>query len=320
MKRVLALLGVVLLLQQALGEAPARTNCRDFLFQYEATLHDFQPGQLARIWVPVPPSNEEQEVSLIRQSVPGKPVLEKETRFGNQILYTEATADAAGKISLSLEYKVRRFEVKGGRGFQKEDGKFLLPDTLVPSGGKPLEMLRDKQLPQGRVGTARALYDLVNSHMRYSKEGTGWGRGDAVWACENKYGNCSDFHSLFISLGRSQKIPARFEIGFPLPEKKGNSEIPGYHCWARFQDEKGSWIPVDISEANKNPALKDYLFGNLGANRVAFSMGRDLVLEPKQAGAPLNYFIYPYAESQGKPVSDVQIQKRFAIQDLSPGT
>jgi len=49
--------------------------------------------------------------------------------------------------------------------------------------------------------------------MRYDKSGIGWGRGDAVYACDAKTGNCSDFHSYFIALARSIGIPARFAIG-----------------------------------------------------------------------------------------------------------
>ena len=62
---------------------------------------------------------------------------------------------------------------------------------------------------------ARAIYDYVLSNMRYDKSGTGWGHGDTLYACSAKKGNCTDFHSLFISMARSQHIPARFEIGFP---------------------------------------------------------------------------------------------------------
>src|SRR5437879_241735 len=82
---------------------------------------------------------------------------------------------------------------------------------------------------------ARVLYDVVNGHMKYDKpkDKPGWGRGDAVWACDNGFGNCSDFHSLFISLARAKKIPAKFEIGFLLPEKRGKENIEGYHCWAK---------------------------------------------------------------------------------------
>src|SRR5881227_3323734 len=102
----------------------------------------------------------------------------------------------------------------------------------------------------------------------------GWCRGDAVWACDSRTGNCTDFHSLFIALARSQKIPAKFEIGFGLPEKHGAGEVAGYHCWAKFKPDGKGWVPVDISEANKNPKLKEYYFGNLTPDRVTFTTGR----------------------------------------------
>jgi len=53
---------------------------------------------------------------------------------------------------------------------------------------------------------------------------------------------------------RSSNIPARFEIGFPLPEAKVEADIPGYHCWAEFYLQGTGWVPVDASEASKNPA------------------------------------------------------------------
>jgi hypothetical protein len=72
---------------------------------------------------------------------------------------------------------------------------------------------------------------------------------------------------------------------------------------------------VDISEANKNPMMRDYYFGNLTADRIGFSTGRDVNLVPKQAGKPLDFFIYPYAEAGGKEVSQDEIVKKFAFAD-----
>ena len=34
---------------------------------------------------------------------------------------------------------------------------------------------------------------------------------------------------------------------------------------------------------------------------MTLSTGRDLTLEPKQDGEPLNYFLNPYAEADGQP-------------------
>src|SRR4029450_3342146 len=67
-----------------------------------------------------------------------------------------------------------------------------------------------------------------------------------------------------------------------------------------YEDATGDWHPVDASEADKDPSRKEYFFGTICCNRVALSRGRDLVLEPPQAGEPLNFFIYPDVGGGGK--------------------
>lgn len=74
-------------------------------------------------------------------------------------------------------------------------------------------------------------------------------------------------------------------------------------------------MPVDISEADKHPELKEYYFGNLTENRIALSKGRDIVLVPKQAGAPLNYFIYPYVEVDGSAWPTDKMEFEFGYVD-----
>jgi hypothetical protein len=109
----------------------------------------------------------------------------------------------------------------------------------------------------GLNGAAKVIYNVIDDALTYGKDKPGWGEGDSVWACESKTGNCTDFHSLFLSLARSRGIPAKFESGFLLPEKRGSGDAPGYHCWAKFRPEGKGWIPVDISEANKHPDKRE---------------------------------------------------------------
>jgi transglutaminase-like putative cysteine protease len=293
---------------------------RSFRFSYAATVTGLAAGQEARIWLPVPSSNEDQDVEIVAKELPAGAQIGREAQYGNQILYVTAKAGADGSIPLKVTYKVTRREVKADSAKAvaetEQVARFLQADALVPVGGKPLELLKGRDLPKDQTAAARVLYDVVNGHMRYEKKGTEWGRGDAAWACDSRFGNCSDFHSLFISLARSQRIPAKFEIGFPLPEERGRGEIPGYHCWAKFKPQGKGWVPVDISEANKNPKLRDYYFGNLTEDRVTFSTGRDLVLEPKQDGGPLNFFIYPYVEVDKKPYPADKVQKKFTFEDV----
>ena len=303
-------------------DAPART--RAFEFTYAATITGLQAKKKAKIWVPIATSSEAQDVQLLSSEVRGgagavKGTIATGKQYGNRFFFAQTTPNDQGKIALKFVYKVKRREVKGQTAV-KEDAaglaRLLQPDTLVPITGKPLELIEDRELPADPMKKARALYDLVNGHMKYDKTGTGWGRGDSAWACDSKHGNCSDFHSLFISLARAQKLPAKFEIGFPLPARHGAGAIGGYHCWAFFRPPGKGWVPVDVSEANKDPKRKDYYFGNLTPDRVTFSTGRDLELVPKQAGKPVNFLVYPHVEVDGKEYPQAKIDKHFAFKDL----
>jgi transglutaminase-like putative cysteine protease len=192
----------------------------------------------------------------------------------------------------------------------------LAPNVLVPITGLPAELAaKVTESKNSDLDKARAIYDYVFTTMRYDKTGTGWGRGDVLYACDAKKGNCTDFHSLFMAMARSRGIPSRFEIGFPLPPDKHAAEIAGYHCWAEFFEPNDGWIPIDISEAWKHQEKRDYFFGAHDQNRVQFTVGRDLELNPKQAGKPLNYFVYPYIEVDGKEYSDVSTAFSFADVD-----
>jgi transglutaminase-like putative cysteine protease len=296
---------------------------RQFRLTYSVTITNLAAGQHAKVWLPVPPNNGEQRVHVLAQQLPGPAQQGRELKYGNDVLHLDAIANAAGQVETTTVYEVKRSEVRGPVPTRLADDSltamFLKPDARVPIDGKPLTLLAGTSLPTDQLRLSRTLYDLVNGHMRYSKEGTGWGLGDAVWACDSGYGNCSDFHSLFISLARSQKIPAKFEIGFPLPPERGRGEIAGYHCWAWFKPAGNGWIPVDISEANKNPQLRDYYFGNLTENRITFSVGRDLVLSPPQAGPPLNFFIAPYVEVADKPYPPTHVQLKVSYEDIIDG-
>ena len=88
--------------------------------------------------------------------------------------------------------------------------------------------------------------------------------------------------------------------------------MKGYHCWAEFWVDGKGWLPVDASEASKSsdPNVRNYLFTNLDPDRVQFTIGRDLVLTPRTS-EPLNYFIYPRAEADGRPVGAPSIELRF---------
>jgi transglutaminase-like putative cysteine protease len=198
-----------------------------------------------------------------------------------------------------------------------ERSEYLKAEPLVPLDGPVLALAREAVRGKRTVAEkARAIYAKVTALVRYDKSGTGWGRGDALYACDARAGNCTDFHALIIGMARSQGIPARFAIGFSIPAARGTGEIAGYHCWAELYVD-GVWIPIDSSEASKalaagRPELKDYFYGHHDADRVELSRGRHLTLSPPQKGGPINFFIYPYAEADGKPLTTVEREFRYS--------
>lgn len=310
----------------ALALSAFAQDSRNFTFHYAFTVRNLPLGKKVRVWIPAAQSDAYQEVKIV--SAKGDLMVKKtrESKYGNEIYFAETGSATQPELHFDVEYDVVRHErvalnpaahLIATSLTNKERQEDLQPDALVPITGVPADLAA--KVTQGKMHSldkARAIYDYVFTTMRYDKTGTGWGHGDALYACDAKKGNCTDFHSLFIAMARSQGIPARFEIGFPLPPDKHSDEIAPYHCWADFYVDGNGWIPVDISEAWKHPEKRDYFFGSHDVNRVQFSVGRDLQLNPAQDGKPLNYFVYPYVEVDGQEYPNVSLAFSFA--DVAP--
>jgi transglutaminase-like putative cysteine protease len=313
----------------AANESPS--TLRTFEFTYTATLAKLPSGSHdVRIWIPMATTDSHQTVVLEKVQSPFTLRRTRAPEYGNRMFYAEFHTPQSSLPAFTMIYRVTRREYSKGdfKSLMKFDSdparpsasveRFLLPDRLVPVGGKLGAIAQEATRgDRGDIEKAHAIYDYVFHSMRYDKSGVGWGRGDALWACDAHHGNCTDFHSLFISMARSEKIPARFSIGFPLPADTHEGIVPGYHCWAEFYAPGAGWVPVDISEAWLDKSKYDYFFGSVDANRVRFSRGRDLTLSPKQAGPPVNYFVYPYVEVDGRPF---RAGTHFAFRDLGQAT
>ncbi|MGD9874594.1 MAG: transglutaminase family protein [Kiritimatiellia bacterium] len=269
-----------------------------FEFRYQATLPAITGA--ARCWLPIAGSDDYQKVTVKTIRAPGKQKTLTDSAYDNKVLFLELGPEDSGK-PIEIVYEVERFEKGAYAGDPAEAEKFLKPESLVPSDDT-IKAAAEKAV-EGREGDlmrARALYDHVIDQMRYMKFGEGWGKGSAVFACDSRYGNCTDYHAYFIGLARSIGIPARFAIGAGIPSERDDGGTDGYHCWAEFYAE-GKWWPVDISEADKFSALSMYYFGHHPANRFEFSRGRDLILDPGPASGPINFLAYPLLEVDGKP-------------------
>ena len=292
---------------------------REFRFEYAASLFEQNPGAELKVWFPIPTSSKFQEIKIVSWQIPGVLHINKGPRYENRIGFFETTIPETGELSFSLEYQVNRREAAPDQARINEGrrNRFLQKNRMVPISGKPVELIADIQFDSDSMAVGQQLYEVVEQYMSYDKSKPGYGNGDVLWACNSKTGNCTDFHSLFIALARSQGLPARFEIGFPISPETTSGSVGGYHCWAWFHTDEKGWVPVDISEADKHPEMKKYYFGKLTPHRIAFSVGRDIQLYPKSSSSELNYFVYPHMEVAGAQVKPKQIKTEFSFADIT---
>jgi hypothetical protein len=292
---------------------------------YEAAAKECPAGaKQLRLWIPVPQDLEEQKISNVNFTITAggesvtKPLAsigEVKSVGGVALQCTLAKIEHGTGQSLCIEtpgkpvavrmtFDCTRSETRGGRApTDAELEESLGENTTVPLGGKVSAVAGELEDGESDFETGRMLYDHTLERMKYDKPDDGgmWGRGDSEWACDAKYGNCTDFHSYFMALARTKGIPARFEMGFSIPAgPEKEAKVGGYHCWAFFHAEGKGWVPVDISEADKMPEKAKYFFGALCENRVTMTGGRDLMLTPAPAAGALNFFVYPYLEIDGK--------------------
>jgi transglutaminase-like putative cysteine protease len=299
-------------------------------FTYSAQVTDLPPDASSiDLWIPVPSDTDGQEVTDVRVASPGDGTIGTEPQYQNRMFHRRFAGpfSASSDVSAELVFQVVRTEIHIPEAKQLAATKqlsavlphdvYLRPNRLIPIDGKVQEIALSLQLPKDPLRTGRRLYDYLLERMTYNWKAEGAGRGDVLWACDSRTGDCTDYHSMFIALCRSQGIPADHEFGFPIRTDESSGKLAHYHCWARFFVKGVGWVPVDISEADKHPELKEYNFGSLSAKLLKLTHGRDVTLVPPQAAEPLNTFIYPYVEVDGQPLEKEKVTWTMTFQELS---
>jgi len=311
-------------------------NTRSFQFIYTVDIKSTNGAKL-ELWIPVPQSNEVQTISNLNINANSLQYsIEDEIIHGNKYLYINDAKGTKKDTKISLTFDVERKEHQNVMYKNVDPQKYLGSYEMVPTGGVFEKIIIDNNLsknnvrgiydyvykgmhygkpisvddkyyhdpwlnPDGKYGLKQVGRDnIVNLYQKSKKDGGNYtfGNGNAIYACDIGVGNCTDYHSYFMSLGRTMGIPARFHMGFPIhPGEKG--KVGGYHCWADYYVEGKGWYPVDISEADKAPDKKDYFFGTVDQNRVEIMVGRDFILKGYELETT-NLFIYPIMEVNDK--------------------
>ena len=124
----------------------------------------------------------------------------------------------------------------------------LLPYTLaVPNLWENDEPIRSRALELTEneptlYRKARKIFDFVRGHLRYERQEV---EHSALWAYQNKLGDCSEFSNLFIALARAAGIPAKPAISYNFQPEFGTDLGRMGHKFALVWLPDVGWRPID---------------------------------------------------------------------------
>ncbi|MDO8261759.1 MAG: transglutaminase-like domain-containing protein [Gallionella sp.] len=272
-----------------------------------------------RVWIPYPVSNNEQDISNVRingnftqSGIYG----EKET--GNLALYAEWTTPTKDRaITLTFDATARELMKKDFPAVEPaipvEIKEYLKSTAFIPTDGKVKEIALSITKSKQKISQkARAVYQWVVENTVRDPDVKGCGTGEVEKVIAKRGGKCADISSVFVSVARAAGVPAREVFGLRLGKKDDEDMTGGHHCWAEFYVPGYGWVPADAADVRKAMLVDkldlkgaqdkiDYYFGGVDEYRIALARGgRGYYLNPRQNDGPLNYFMYPYAEVNGK--------------------
>ncbi len=316
MKRLL--LSVVAL---SLSITPAAwAKSRSGVVTVEVDLSKQQAGKETKLWIPYAVSGKNQSVTDVKVTGDfAASAVYTDKANGTPILFAQWGKDATSrKLTYSFavereEVQVRDLSAKETPWSREEFAPYLQPTSLGPVDGE-VKKLADS-ITKGKrtvLEKAKAIYDWTCENMYRDPATVGCGKGNVCELLKKPGGKCTDISSVYIALARAAGVPAREIFGVRLGKKATEDITTWQHCWVEFYLPGTGWVPVDPADVRKamlveKLELKDaktreyreYFWGGIDQYRFQVATGRDVVLNPPQAGAPLNTFGYPYAEVGG---------------------
>lgn len=303
--------------------AVAWAESRRGVVTVEVDLTRQQAGQETRLWIPYAVSDKDQTVTDVKVTGDfASSAVYADKVNGTPALYAYWDKDAKSR-RLSYSFTVERDEVRARIPQTKEPSwnsgdyaEYLGATSLGPVDGEVKKLAEKITRGKGTVlDKAKAIYDWACENMYRDPATIGCGKGDVCELLKKPGGKCTDISSVYVALARAAGVPAREVFGVRLGKKAEEDITTWQHCWAEVFIPGTGWIPVDPADVRKamlveklqladarTRELRDYFWGGVDAYRVKLAWGRDLVLNPRQSGAPLNTFGYPYAEVGGQPL------------------
>ena len=289
---------------------------------FEVLLNAPENSKEAKIWLPLPVTDDNQTISDVKIS--GNYTVSKmeiEPVSKTAALYAEWNGNFPEK-KLTYSFSVKRNEItEASRGTvnilpESADNEYLTvnypEDTRVKLQLLAREITGEKTAITDK---AQAVYNWIVDNFSRNPETKGCGTCQIDRLLVDRSGKCADIHAVFTALARTAGVPVREISGLRMHKEKTGEITKFQHCWTEYHQPGNGWIPVDPADVlkfklEKKPVeadlqkIRDYYFGSLDENRVAFNNGSQVLLKPAPAAGKLLYFMYPHAEADGKVLNE----------------
>ncbi len=283
-----------------------------------------------RLWLPYPVSDQDQTIEDMR--IKGnftRSGVYSNSENGVLMLYAEWSEPVKERrlrvtyVATAEERVKKDFPGKSESIIPVEVAKYLDSTEFIPLNSKIVKIAAKVTAGKKDVHEkARAVYDWVVENISRDPLVQGCGLGDVEVTLAKRSGKCADISSVFVAVARAAGVPAREVFGIRLGKKDIEDITGGYHCWAEFYEPGYGWVPVDPADVRKIMLIKglnlkeagkyrEYYFGAVDEYRIAIAKGRTDFLAPAQKAGPVSYFMYPYAEVDGKPLEWLAAQKKL---------
>ncbi len=313
----LAILSLALALRGETVAPPATTTT--YHVEQNVTLSGIPAGtKTVKWWISIPNDDRYQDVlDFNAVSVPGTWSAVTEPDHGNRFMLVEVAAPAAGSLTTTVEFTVRRRSVfteidPAKAGPITDSHRLLFVDELRKDAPHMRATPKIIKLANESCGTetniakqAALLLNTVADYAdHYSKDPSKpkCSVGDAGDCMTNAGGCCTDMHSMFIALARARGIPARLQMGYRLREvNEGKAVDAGYRCWVDYFVPGYGWVSADIVEADAPNGLgRTRWFSGLTDRRLWLNEGREFALAGRAVtDHRVNTMVIGYAEIDG---------------------
>ncbi|HEY9061868.1 MAG TPA: transglutaminase domain-containing protein [Pseudobacteroides sp.] len=254
-------------------------------------------GAKLSCWIPFPIAFESQNnIKLIRSSYPVKSIDSEKSPIRSAFFEITTSNDNPGPFEVEYSYtsysnyrkvdplKVGKYNVNSDvyKKYTREEPHITFSNKITRQVDKIIGSETNPYIK------AKKIYNWICDNIKYSycvEYSTL--RNISEYTLEKGYGDCGQQAMLFISMCRSEGIPARWQSGLAAYNTR-----QFIHDWAETYIEPYGWIPVDtymgvyftsvskVLGSKKSNEIRDFYFGNMDYFRMVANKGHSIELKP----------------------------------------